>query len=692
MIEVTRVKNSTSRIGGFSPAQWVLGRDSRTAPSQFSQEWADLQAIEAQADPDSIFALQHQARVEARKAFVHLDCSRRVQKALLRNAQPIPRDYAVGDLVCFRRDNQIGGTKWSPACRVIGKESEKNVWLLCGNLPVLANAQNLRPASDAEALARSLLRGEMVEVPETVVGDQSQQQSFVDARRVVEETEEEAPREKKSRRIETIPEVILEYPEEGTWEIPDDVLVELGILHQGELGEENQGEEDHGEEEDALAELQEAATSPDRVRRNDTTETSRNVRPRTGEPEAERGESLPQSRREVPWLRLLDSILGGAGPWVTGCEGVTCAVWIWCVWKKNRKKKGNKKRKKIKKGLKKTKKRIKKKWLKCDKRSDKKRKKKKRPLRLVRGSIKKTKTKYKIRLDNKTKKIIGPGRTDARLSCWLWLACCAGLFLPSSAAVSAKLCLQHDPINVTPFDFWSGNLEPLEAFLGTGSFSDPLKNLTFGKVGFGECETSFNESHFGDDGFWEQSEFWDSLKNPPSWTGLALGSLEMLSLVTVWLSGFACVSKRKKHRNRNKRKHRHKRKRQKKLSVETWSMQGSVLCMNKLPARWIAGRRRAATLQKKTTTLLLEICSTCSDSTPHRIFAEWWHRNSQVGEASCLPFLHRWSCRIGGNGQTKKRKAVPWRTSKTLAGPRRQWWTPQCWKWDAWKKPHPTWG
>ena len=306
LIEVTRVKNNTSRIGGFSPAQWVLGRDSRTAPSQFSQEWADLGAIEAQADPDSIFALQHQARVEARKAFVHLDCSRRVQKALLRNAQPIPRDYAVGDLVCFRRDNQIGGTKWSPACRVIGKESEKNVWLLCGNLPVLANAQNLRPASDAEALARSLLRGEMVEVPETVVGDQSQQQSFVDARRVVEETEEGASREKKSRRIETIPEGILEDPGEGTWEIPDDVLVELGILHQGELGEENQEEEDHGEEEDALAELQEAATSSDRVRRNDTTETSRNVRPRTGEPEAERGESLPQSRR--------DSSLGSTQP------------------------------------------------------------------------------------------------------------------------------------------------------------------------------------------------------------------------------------------------------------------------------------------------------------------------------------------------------------------------------------------
>ena len=320
MIEVTRVKNSTSRIGGFSPAQWVLGRDSRTAPSQFSQEWADLGAIEAQADPDSIFALQHAARAEARKAFVHLDCSRRVQKALLRNAQPIPADYAVGDLVCFRRDNQIGGTKWSPACRVIGKEPEKNVWLLCGNLPALANAQNLRPASDAEALARSLLRGEMVDEPEAVVGEQSQQQSFVDARSVVEETADGSPRDKKSRkrekapeRTESVPEEILDDPEEGTWEIPDDVLIELGILYHEGLGKENIGEEeDHDESTDVLTELQEAAaTSSDRVRRNDVADSSRNVRPRTGEQEAERGESLPQSRRDSshgssqpqPWPR-----------------------------------------------------------------------------------------------------------------------------------------------------------------------------------------------------------------------------------------------------------------------------------------------------------------------------------------------------------------------------------------------------
>ena len=202
--------------------------------------------------------------------------------------------------------NRFPRTKWSPACRVIGKESEKNVWLLCGNLPVLANAQNLRPASDAEALAGSLLRGEMVEEPGGVVGDPSQQQSFVDARRVIEETEDETTRGKKSRRIEPIPEGILEDPEEGTWEIPDDVLVELGILRQGELGEGNQEEENQVEEEDALAELHEAAASSDRVRRNDTAEPSRNVRPRTGEPEAERGESLPQFRR--------DSSLGPSQP------------------------------------------------------------------------------------------------------------------------------------------------------------------------------------------------------------------------------------------------------------------------------------------------------------------------------------------------------------------------------------------
>ena len=160
------VKNEQNRVGGFSPSQWVLGKGPWEAPSIVSEEqWAQLGAIEAKYDSTSIFALQHQARMEAQKAFVHLDCSRRVRKALLRNASTIKRTYSVGDSVVFRRDNQRGGRQWSPPARVIGQEG---LWLLCGNVPVLVAAQNVRPATASEALALSILHGDPI-VPGEIV-------------------------------------------------------------------------------------------------------------------------------------------------------------------------------------------------------------------------------------------------------------------------------------------------------------------------------------------------------------------------------------------------------------------------------------------------------------------------------------------------------------------------------------------
>ena len=67
------VKNNASRVGGFSPSQWVLGKAPRLDPSPLCDErFAELGAIEAQHNPESILALQHLARQEAQKAFVYL--------------------------------------------------------------------------------------------------------------------------------------------------------------------------------------------------------------------------------------------------------------------------------------------------------------------------------------------------------------------------------------------------------------------------------------------------------------------------------------------------------------------------------------------------------------------------------------------------------------------------------------------
>ena len=90
------IKNSLFRNGGYSPSQWVFGKTPREAPSLISEDqFADLGAIEDQVDPESRFAFQHQARFEAKKAFIHLDISKRVQHAIFRSATPIPPTYSV---------------------------------------------------------------------------------------------------------------------------------------------------------------------------------------------------------------------------------------------------------------------------------------------------------------------------------------------------------------------------------------------------------------------------------------------------------------------------------------------------------------------------------------------------------------------------------------------------------------------
>ena len=66
--ECATIKNSMLRHGGYSPAQWVLGKTPTTPPSLVEEDnSADLGSLEDQA---SRFALIHQARTAAKQAFV----------------------------------------------------------------------------------------------------------------------------------------------------------------------------------------------------------------------------------------------------------------------------------------------------------------------------------------------------------------------------------------------------------------------------------------------------------------------------------------------------------------------------------------------------------------------------------------------------------------------------------------------
>ena len=126
-------------------------------------------------------------------ASVHLDCSRRVQKALTRNAAPVHEKYRPGDLVVYRRDEQIGGTKWSGAARVTGQESPESIWVIHIGLPVLCSVHALRPANKEEVLVNGI-----PVLPSEIIEGRKTRRGYLDCRE--QDPEEEQPQEPEEKR------------------------------------------------------------------------------------------------------------------------------------------------------------------------------------------------------------------------------------------------------------------------------------------------------------------------------------------------------------------------------------------------------------------------------------------------------------------------------------------------------------
>ena len=111
------IEHAVRGFGGFSPSEGVFGTLPRGPGDQFDeQEFADLGPLQGQLEPGTAFARRAELRASARRAFIREDCGRRVARAVLRKAAPLVGEYATGDIVCYRKEDQ----GWSPACRLIG--------------------------------------------------------------------------------------------------------------------------------------------------------------------------------------------------------------------------------------------------------------------------------------------------------------------------------------------------------------------------------------------------------------------------------------------------------------------------------------------------------------------------------------------------------------------------------------------
>ena len=144
-------------------------------PGSVTDKAGDLGCLESRFDESGPFYERHRARAEARRAFIHLDTSRKVARALPRNAAPFPLDYKVCDLVVYCWDTVPGrpGVVWSIVSRVIGREADNALWLLNEGIPVLVSVHKLRPADEVEVAASRVLAGLPV-LPEAIVNGPEQ--------------------------------------------------------------------------------------------------------------------------------------------------------------------------------------------------------------------------------------------------------------------------------------------------------------------------------------------------------------------------------------------------------------------------------------------------------------------------------------------------------------------------------------
>ena len=119
---------------GFSPSQWVIGRQPRhSAEIGDDEARRDLGSMSERVDPTTEFGKRIKIRHEAKKAYVHMDSGRRVQAALTRKAVAEKGDFRVGELVTYQRNHDKDRAKetehwkrWSPASRIIGFEGRSD--------------------------------------------------------------------------------------------------------------------------------------------------------------------------------------------------------------------------------------------------------------------------------------------------------------------------------------------------------------------------------------------------------------------------------------------------------------------------------------------------------------------------------------------------------------------------------------
>ena len=152
LIQCCNAKNSLARHKGYTPEILVLGK-SQILPGSNSQDELDASQYTAVTNsPEGIAFRQQLFRREcARKAFVEMDNSDKIRRALLRKSCPHRGQFMGGTLVMYWRPGrgENPGT-WHGPAQVIVQETNNVVWLSHASRVYRVAPEHIRSLSERE--------------------------------------------------------------------------------------------------------------------------------------------------------------------------------------------------------------------------------------------------------------------------------------------------------------------------------------------------------------------------------------------------------------------------------------------------------------------------------------------------------------------------------------------------------------
>ncbi|CAE7462138.1 GIP [Symbiodinium sp. CCMP2456] len=196
--EVNNAKNQLRNKDGYSPRQWVFGVNPRI-PGDVVDEENNLAAM-SHLTVDARVQRMNAVRQAARVAFIQVQTSQSVQRALLHRSRVKKTHYEPGDLVFIYREKRPEKHKkpvrmWIGPCTVVGAEGQ-NLWVSKGGRCLLCAPEHLRPAEAEEISELLRVRASMDDVQAIIDEDKSLKVAFApeegpDEQLLAEETDDE---------------------------------------------------------------------------------------------------------------------------------------------------------------------------------------------------------------------------------------------------------------------------------------------------------------------------------------------------------------------------------------------------------------------------------------------------------------------------------------------------------------------